>query len=177
MPVKEPGWGVRRLAQGDADSFRTLRLEALRQDPDAFGSTYDSEAADPPERFRRTLADGRVFGLFRAGSLVGMAGYAVRDWPKSRHKGGVWGTYVRPSERGKGGAEALMRALIAAAAAEVEILQLKVVSGNAAARGLYEKLGFAQYGLEKRALKQSGRYDDEILMALELAPFSGQGGS
>jgi RimJ/RimL family protein N-acetyltransferase len=46
----------------------------------------------------------------------------------------------------------------------VEALQLSVVSENEAARRLYGSLGFAEYGLEKRALKQDGRYYDEVLM-------------
>jgi RimJ/RimL family protein N-acetyltransferase len=44
-----------------------------------------------------------------------------------------------------------------------------VVTGNEAALRLYAGLGFVQYGLEKKALKQGGRYYDEILMAKDLA--------
>jgi ribosomal protein S18 acetylase RimI-like enzyme len=81
---------------------------------------------------------------------------------------------VQPAERGRGVARLLMRALIGAAAAEVEILQLTVVSTNQAALGLYAKLGFQPYGLEKRALKQGGRYDDEVLMALDFGDAGAQ---
>lgn len=166
--TEESPWPVRRLDTADAEAFRALRLEALRLEPDAFGSTYESEAADPPERFRATLAPGRVFGLFRDRMLVGIAGYSVDAWEKSRHKAGLWGMYVQPQARGRGAGTALMRALITAAASEVEILQLKVVSTNQAALALYRALGFEQYGLERRALKQGTRYDDEVLMALDL---------
>jgi RimJ/RimL family protein N-acetyltransferase len=43
-----------------------------------------------------------------------------------------------------------------------------VVSDNESARRLYARLGFAEYGIEKRALKQHERYYDEILMAKDL---------
>jgi len=50
----------------------------------------------------------------------------------------------------------------------VELIQLAVVSDNEQARRLYERLGFLEYGLEKKSLKQDGRYYDEVLMAKDL---------
>ena len=44
------------------------------------------------------------------------------------------------------------------------MVQLTVVSENEAARRLYRAMGFVEYGYEKRALKQDGRYYDEVLM-------------
>ena len=43
------------------------------------------------------------------------------------------------------------------------MVQLTVVSENEAARRLYGAMGFVEYGYEKRALKQDGRYYDEVL--------------
>jgi RimJ/RimL family protein N-acetyltransferase len=43
-------------------------------------------------------------------------------------------------------------------------VQLHVVSENEAARRLYRAMGFVEYGYEKRALKQDGRYYDDVLM-------------
>jgi RimJ/RimL family protein N-acetyltransferase len=45
-----------------------------------------------------------------------------------------------------------------------------MVSENEQAQRLYKGLGFLQYGLELRALKQDGRYYDEVLMAKDLKP-------
>ena len=38
---------IRRLGSNDAELFRDIRLEALRCDPDAFGSTFEAESANP----------------------------------------------------------------------------------------------------------------------------------
>ena len=46
---------------------------------------------------------------------------------------------------------------------------LTVVGENLSAQRLYTSLGFAEYGREARALKQNGRYYDEILMVRFLA--------
>jgi alcohol dehydrogenase (cytochrome c) len=49
-----------------------------------------------------------------------------------------------------------------------QLIQLSVVKENEAARRLYAGLGFLDYGIELHALKQGGRYYDEILMAKQL---------
>jgi hypothetical protein len=50
----------------------------------------------------------------------------------------------------------------------VDLLQLAVVSENETAQRFYRNFGFAEYGHEVHALKQSGRYYDEVLMAVAL---------
>ena len=45
-----------------------------------------------------------------------------------------------------------------------------MVSEKEQARRLHERLGFLEYGLEKNALRQDGRYYDEVLMAKNLKP-------
>jgi len=56
----------------------------------------------------------------------------------------------------------------------VELIQLTVASDNKQAWQLYASLGFLAYGIEKNALKQDGRYYDEVLMAKDLLPNANQ---
>ena len=109
-----------------------------------------------------------VFGAFRDGEIVGMAGFLGREGVKDVHKGYLWGMYVQPGARNAGVGRKLAEAVIDYARQHVEVLQLDVVSENKAARRLYASLGFVEYGIERRALKQHGRYYDEILMAIDL---------
>jgi RimJ/RimL family protein N-acetyltransferase len=92
----------------------------------------------------------------------------VNGAAKLRHKGILWGMYVRPDGRGTGLAAALVQRVIQHARALVEEICLTVVSSNAAAYRLYSAAGFEQYGLERRALKVGNEYHDEVLMALPL---------
>ncbi len=81
------------------------------------------------------------------------------------HKGTLWGMYVRPAARQAGVGRRLVEAVIDHARTRVELIDLRVVSENRAARRLYARLGFEEYGVEKRAAKYQGRYHDDVLMA------------
>jgi RimJ/RimL family protein N-acetyltransferase len=92
----------------------------------------------------------------------------VNSAAKLRHKGILWGMYVRPQARGSGLAAALVQRVIAHGQTLVEEICVTVVASNAAAHRLYCTAGFEQYGLERRALKIGDAYYDEVLMALPL---------
>jgi RimJ/RimL family protein N-acetyltransferase len=113
-----------------------------------------------------------VFGAFRSTEIVGMAGFMVREGAKDAHKGMLWGMYVRAGSRNAGVGRRLATAVIDFAREQVELLQLAVVRDNEPARRLYASLGFVEYGIERKALKQNGHYYDEILMAKDLSPDS-----
>jgi ribosomal protein S18 acetylase RimI-like enzyme len=159
---------IRRLGADDAELFRDIRLEALARNPEAFGSTFEAENDKPLSWFSERLAASRVHGAFRAAKLIGIAALVIQQSTKMAHKGALVGMYVRPQARRLGVGRRLVEAIIDTARRHVELVQLTVVTGNEAALRLYAGLGFVQYGLEKKALKQGGRYYDEILMAKDL---------
>ena len=168
---------IRALTEDDAGDFQRLRLRALEEHPDAFGSSYEAESALSLEtvaaRMRRTAESPHAFtlGAYRDGKLVGMVGF-YRDSlsAKVRHKGHVWGMYVAAERQGEGVGRALMRELIARAerVPGLEQVHLDVVSRNEVARSLYASLGFETYGVEPNALVVDGEGFDEEMMVLRL---------
>jgi len=162
---------VRRLEAGDAAVYRELRLEGLSDQPEAFGASWEDESVKPASWWTERLEANTVFGGWIDSSpLLGVAGFHVTGAAKLRHKGILWGMYVRPDARGTGLAASLVQQIIEYAQPLVEEICLTVVSSNAAACRLYSAAGFEQYGLERRALKIGNEYYDEVLMALPLHP-------
>jgi ribosomal protein S18 acetylase RimI-like enzyme len=163
---------VRKLTEDDLDEVWMLRLQALRDSPEAFGSTYEDTLARGKEAFRQRLTQGNdtfYLGAFDEG-MIGMVGFFREQGLKNRHKGYVVSMYVLPEKRGHGAGKALMQELISRAKllAGLEQLHLAVVTTQRAAFLLYQSLGFEVYGTEPRALKAGEQYWNEDLMVLYL---------
>ena len=161
---------IRRLTPADAALYRDIRLEGLRCHPEAFGSTFEGESARPLAFFSDRLGGSAAFGAFHGSDLVGIAGLLIREGQKEAHKGQLVGMYIRPVARRTGVGRRLVETIVEFARHRVELIQLAVVRNNEPARQLYSRLGFLEYGIENKALKQGGQYYDEVLMAMELKP-------
>ena len=141
-------FAVRQAAPGDEDVLRNVRIEALTDAPDAFGSTLQRELARTPEDWRRWMSPGTVFILYDDGGQArGLAAGAARDDdPAAVQLMAMW---VHPTLRGSGAAGALVAAVRAWASGRgAREVQLRVVRDNDRARRLYEREGFRQFGDE-----------------------------
>ena len=111
---------IRRLSANDAHSFQALRLAALLDTPEAFGSSHEEEKHLSLAVVAQRLdghAEHAVFGKFDGDTLVGLVGLAREPLLKMAHKANVWGMYVTGAARGLGAARELMHAALAHARA------------------------------------------------------------
>jgi ribosomal protein S18 acetylase RimI-like enzyme len=151
-----------------------LRLEALEQEPQSFAESAEEHRATSIElavaRLREADDASFVLGAFLAGELVGMAGFYREKHLKARHKGRIWGVYVRANCRGQGVGRALCSALLEKVKTlpGLEQISLTVSSGQPAAKSLYRSLGFETFGYERAAFKFGEQYFDEEYMVLRL---------
>ena len=97
-----PGLQIRRLETSDAALYRDIRLEALQKNPEAFGSTFERESAQPLSWFEAAVDRAAIFGAFLDGTLAGIAGYGAQEGSKQAHKALLWGMYVRPGSAKRG---------------------------------------------------------------------------
>lgn len=162
---------VRRLAAHEWPLYRALRLRALGDAPDAFGSTLAEEAqrsdADWAWRLNLGAASSRDLPLVAqlAGEPVGLAWAKVDAADPARVN--LYQVWVAPEARGHGLAAALLDAALAwARGTGAKAMQLGVVCGNDAARRLYERAGFCAIGEPEPQRPGCSRMEQMMRLAL-----------
>lgn len=156
---------VRETVGDDWQALRDIRLEALRNAPEAFASSYERELDRPEAHWRERSARGGTFLAFipEVSTPAGLAG-GYRQDPDTMH---LVSMYVRPQARGRGVGEALVSAVARWAGAKgAKSLQLWVTETNTPARLLYQRCGFAPTA--GRQPLPSNPALSEIAMALPL---------
>jgi GNAT superfamily N-acetyltransferase len=163
---------IRRLTPADVAPYRALRLRALREQAEAFTSSYEEETLRPESAVAQRLADtssARFWGAWVDGVLAGMVGLDFEQRVKARHKALVIGMFVAPEFTRRGIARALLENLLSEArASQLEMLTLTVTDGNHAAEQLYLDTGFVSCGIEPRAIRVQNRYFAKNHMFLNL---------
>ncbi|HEO1363237.1 TPA: GNAT family N-acetyltransferase, partial [Legionella pneumophila] len=158
---------IKRVMQEDWELWKSFRLEALKNSPENFGSSYEEEVHMSDADFQNGLSKGFVLGVFVDDLLVSCVGFYTFNSLKTKHRGVLWGMYTRLEYRGKGIATALIQTLIQHARTCVTQLHLTCVVSNFVARAFYQKQGFRIYGTEPKALKINDTFYDEYLMVLD----------
>jgi RimJ/RimL family protein N-acetyltransferase len=164
---------IRHAALADVNSFRELRLEALKDNPTAFGQDHDENILRPQSYWEKTLTinneEQALFFAERNGQLLGMTGIYRSLSKKNLHSAGIWGVYVKPDWRGRHISQALIQfCLDWAKQKSVVVVKLAVVTNNLSAIRCYKNCGFTTYGKESKALRLDGIYYDEYLMSCEI---------
>ena len=134
------------MRDADWQTLREVRLRALADAPDAFGTVH-SEALARPDEWWRDWAE-------RSASSSGQAMFLAWDDGEAVGIAGIFGDAQRfdlismwtdPASRGRGVATSLMEAALAFAGDAP--VYLSVTENNDAARRLYERRGFVATGL------------------------------
>lgn len=155
---------IKRLRADRWEEYRDLRLEALRRDPTAFGSSPEAEENLTEEEWRKRIQN-TLFAL-SDGRVVGMVAVVLNERPKTRHVADVFGVYVSPDHRGGGVGTRLLEEAMRLIRKNGGVVKVKLAVNpeQRAAVRLYEKMGFQVAGRLKKELKVGRRFYDELLM-------------
>lgn len=161
---------LRRVGEEDWQSLRNVRLAALADSPDSFGSTYERERAYSDDDWRGWARDAAGGGAetcvlaWDGDEAVAMVGAYVEDDSAHAHLIAMW---VAPRARRRGLGEMLVAAIVAwAAETGSDAVRLDVLEDNTEAKRLYERCGFVSTG-------RSRPYDDRphlVTVELERTP-------
>jgi len=142
---------IRTVVAADAERLKQLRLRALADSPDAFGSSLEAELAYPESEWadlarRSESADElTIFVAVDGQRWLGMA--AGRWYDRDERVAGLWGMWVDPAARGSGLGARLVAAVDEWALGQgARTLRLGAVTGDGDPGAFYERLGFVGTG-------------------------------
>jgi len=157
---------VRKAVPDDWETLRDIRLAALTDAPDAFGSTRAEQVKFTKQDWLRRIAGNSTFLAYlpEHERPVGLAG-GYQEEPDVAELVSMW---VSPLARGRGVGEALIGAVAdwAKADSTAKILHLWVTESNKPACRLYERTGFSPTG-ERQPLPSNPTLE-EIAMSRPL---------
>ena len=171
MAYQLAAFTIRNVTPDAWPAYRALRLRALEDAPDAFGSTLAAESVRPPEDWAARLARAATSGIDHAliaeieGEPVGLAWAKVdADEPALVNLFQMW---VAPEARGQGVAAGLLAEAVRWARARgATAMQLGVNCANDEALRLYVRAGFVATGLREPMRPGSDQIEQRMRLVI-----------
>lgn len=154
------------IAEHHIDGFRES-VDRVARERKYLASTEGFSREATAEFVRSILAgDGVAFVAVDDERVVGWCDITRTRYEGQQHCGRL-GMGLLPPYRGRGLGRSLLDATLGAAAdIGLSRVELEVFASNTAARRLYDKLGFVEEGVKRRARIIDGVVDDIVCMAI-----------
>ena len=97
---------IKKLSANDWQIFKELRLQMLKEEPQAFARTYDEVSKRTDEEWKENTEneEAGILAVWLDGKLAGMNGYYYPE----RSIVEIWGMFIRKEFRGMGLGKKLM---------------------------------------------------------------------
>lgn len=163
---------VKKIEKSDWRQYRDIRLEALMNEPAAFGSSYSAESQRTDEQWQERMIEAEkingdrfFYGVFDGSILVSIGGAYKNDSAEWN----IIAIYTKKEFRGQGIGKLLMSGLLNdLRRREIKKVFLCVNTIQESAVALYKKTGFKITKTIQNELMGDGKYYDEHEMAIEL---------
>ena len=148
----------------DADQWarvRDIRLRSLKENPEAFGGTFEKESAEDEAAWREKFIKNEflVASVDGADAAIMYIEVLEGDFGATCWIGGCWSD---PAFRGKGLFSAMMR-FVDSQERGWEVQGLGVWTDNHSAIAAYEKLGFVRMGEDTPSTRQPGKFYQRMI--------------
>lgn len=151
------------MGPDDWERVRLIRLDSLKENPEAFGATFESESIRP-ERYWRARLSKSDFVL--ATDTSGDIGIMFVDQVDEDFASSCWirGCWVRPEARGTG----IMRAFLEYVDSQADVRPwgvqgLGVWVDNYSAITAYRNIGFEDIGEPQPSTSQHGKFYQRMI--------------
>ncbi len=142
----------RMLKPEDAELFRSVRLEALKEAPNDFESSFESESQMLLPELQQLMQQHAIVGGLLAGQLKGFAIIDAVRLPRLAHRARLSSVYVTRDVRGTGAAESMLNWMLKEFTRYFSLYRLGVREDNERAIAFFKKVGFEPIGVEPQAL-------------------------
>jgi len=155
---------ITKLSPDKWKDYRDLRLEALQNEPIAFGASYEEELTLTKEIWQRRIGD--AFFALKDDKPIGMVVIILSDKIKTKHIAHIFAMYVKEEYRNQGiGSKLIARAIeYAEESKDIRKIKISVNPEQSYATKLYKKYGFKNVGAVKNEYYINDAYYDEVLM-------------
>ncbi len=156
----------RKLLPNESNIYRQMRLESLREFPEAFYANYEealhTEKLKLEINIEQQTPDKFVMGAFVDAELIGMGVFILEE----NNSGGIYQMYVKEHFHRKNVGGGLITAIMNEAANNLNVkeIHLEITTKNKKAYNFYSKLGFKKISNNEINMHQ----DSNIVMTYDL---------
>lgn len=158
---------IRQLVRSEWSMLRAARLDALRDSPAAYTSTYTREASLGEDQWRQRFDSAHWVVALDGGEVIGLAGLVGGTMHGDDRY--IESTWVAPTHRRRGVLRSLLDRLVEIGRADHrDSLFLWVVGDNHVAQRAYGELGFVSTGEEQPLGQGTGRTERRLRLDVRL---------
>jgi ribosomal protein S18 acetylase RimI-like enzyme len=161
---------IKNLSAKDWRDYKSIRLEALKNEPLAFGASYREEKNLSKTDWQEKLVSKKVYGLYARDQLIGINAIRYENGEYFKHIANLTGLYIKPEYRKRGFGEKLMSHILNELKNSPKILKVRFSVGvtQKTAISLYRKFGFKKIGHSHKEMRVGNKFYDEIQMEMIL---------
>ncbi|MFX1253385.1 MAG: GNAT family N-acetyltransferase [Promethearchaeota archaeon] len=159
---------IRKIEENEWEFYKRIRLESLKEEPIAFGRSFEEETIFTEETWRARSRD--VVLAFDDKKPVGLMAFIISNRVRTQHIATIYSVYVNKAYRGNKIGKKLLNFVLEEIKKNKQVrkVNLSVNPELKPAVTLYKNAGFNPVGtLHKEALID-GKYYDQLFMELFL---------